>query len=162
MSPKKNVTKLAKEADDNSFYISEEDIIKLEKDEEFIQEAKERGIPVRQVVEEMFDVKESMKTNSNENNSVYNAKEDALAIFAKGCKYGVFNIVFFENAKEISNRRDLRLDLFIHKFLLNMPREDFADFYVRPDDVNLDALSVLYSNGVTKQKFRPYVISRRS
>ena len=67
----------------------------------------------------------------------------------------------FENAKEVTTRRDLKLELFIHKFLLHMPREDFADFYIRADEVGLDETSILYTNGIVKQKFRPYSIPRR-
>lgn len=162
ISPKKDVEKLEQAGDESGMFISDADMLQLEKDEGFIIEAKERGITVREVIEEMFDVRQVTAASPKQTDFSYNAKEDALSILAKGCKYGVFNIVSFENAKEITTRRDLKSELFIHKFLFNMPREDFADFYIRADEVGLDETSVLYTNGVVKQKFRPYSIPRRN
>ncbi len=162
ISPKKDVEKLEQADDEFGMFISDADMLQLEKDEGFIREAKERGITVREAIEEMFDVRQATAASPKQTDFSYNAKEDALSILAKGCKYGVFNIVSFENAKEITTRRDLKLELFIHKFLFNMPREDFADFYIRADEVGLDETSVLYTNGVVKQKFRPYLIPRRN
>lgn len=136
----------------------DEAIKTAEKDPDLIKQAEKEGRSVREMILAMFSNTEKVEeTVSLSDDMIYNATKDVLNLFAKSSRFGIYNVVVVDNSRELTSRRDIKLENFGHMVLLNMPRNDFGDFGIRSDEINVDDNSAMYHNGIVKKKFRPYI-----
>lgn len=160
-SPKKteNIIKAIEEERERLF-ITEEAIKDFEQSEVLIAEAKAEGRTVREMVEQMCADESNGESDSREvsNETIYNANPDVLELLAKSSRFGIFNVMVIDSPKEFTPQMRIPFENFGHKILLNMSVGDFSNLGVPPYEISVDEKSAIYSNGVERKKFRPYII----
>ena len=128
-----------------------------EKDPDLIKQAEKEGRTVREMILAMFSDTEKVEEDvSLSDDVIYDATKDTLALFSKSSRFGIHNVVLVDGPKELTSKREIKLENFGHMILLNMSRSDFGDFGIRSDEINVDDNSAMYYNGIVKKKFRPY------
>ena len=126
------------------------------RDPALMQMAESMGLSVKEVISLLGEA--SQPEVQDPQMSMYNANADILDLFAKGGKYGVFNIVPIEFFQSIQRIRGFETRHFLHKIAMSMPREESRDWGLRDRAEELQAgITALYSNGISTQTFRPYI-----
>lgn len=134
--------------------ISEADIEKAKNDPECVECAEELGI----TVEEMLQSLVSQAQDTQPGEMAYNAIDDTVRLFEKGSKLNIYNFVSLDSGFELEKLRGFRQELFCHKLVMNLSKEEFIELSVRQNDIILDEVSLLYTDGIKSLKFKPFII----
>ena len=129
-----------------------------ETDPVLVDYAKSLGISVR---EYLMNLDISDNTNKQANDYSYNACEDTLKLYSNGGKFNIYNFVSMDSSTEFRKIKGLNADNFIHKIILNIPRDELFDLSIRNPNIELEeGTSAFYTDGTKFQKFRPYKIKK--
>lgn len=159
VSPRKENIKFANAETKDESTITIDDIELLENDEILIEEAKSLGITVREMLYNLSG--DSQIKAVKENDYSYNACEDVLKIITNGGKFNIHSVIALDGGYDFRKTKGLNGDNFIHKIVLNIPKEDLFELGIRSHNIELEeGMSALYTDGSRFQKFRPYRIKQ--
>ena len=92
--------------------------------------------------------------------SLYNAGDDILTLFATGSRFGLFNVVMLENPSDESKIKGVTkrwdIEQFKHKIGFCMPRANANSWNMTEASLLEENLTALYSDGIKKTVFKPY------
>ena len=159
VSPRKENIKFDNAETKGESTITINDIELLENDEILIEEAKNLGITVREMLYNLSG--ESQTKAVKENDYSYNACEDVIKIITNGGKFNIHSVIALDGGYDFRKTKGLNGDNFIHKIVLNLPKEDLFELGIRSHNIELEeGMSALYTDGSRFQKFRPYRIKQ--
>ena len=159
VSPRKENVKFKNAETKGESTITIDDIELLENDEILIEEAKSLGITVKEM---LYNLSGDSQTKAvKENDYSYNACEDVLKIITNGGKFNIHSVIALDGGYDFRKTKGLNGDNFIHKIILNLPKEDLFELGIRSHNIELEeGMSALYTDGSSFQKFRPYRIKQ--
>ena len=159
VSPRKESIKFDNAETKGESTITINDIELLENDEILIEEARSLGITVREM---LYNLSGETQTKAvKENDYSYNACEDVLKIITNGGKFNIHSVIALDGGYDFRKTKGLNGDNFIHKIVLNLPKEDLFELGIRSHNIELEeGMSALYTDGSSFQKFRPYRIKQ--
>lgn len=102
----------------------------------------------------------TQKTVVDSEDSLYNAGDDILTLFAAGSRFGLFNVVMLENPSDESKIKGATkrwdMEQFKHKIGFCMPRANANSWNITEASLLEEDLTALYSDGIKKTVFKPY------
>ena len=102
----------------------------------------------------------TQKTVVDSEDSLYNAGDDILTLFAAGSRFGLFNVVMLENPTDESKIKGATkrwdMEQFKHKIGFCMPRANANSWNITEASLLEEDLTALYSDGIKKTVFKPY------
>lgn len=100
------------------------------------------------------------KTAIDSGDSLYNAGDDILTMFAAGSRLGLFNVVMLENPSDESKIKGVTkrwdMEQFKHKIGFCMPRANANNWNITEASLLEENMTALYSDGIKKTVFKPY------
>ena len=137
-----------------------DDISELENDYELIEMAKSVGCTVKEILYNL-SAKEPVESHRHQVDYSYNAREDVARLFSTGGKYNIFNVMALDSTSEFKRIREIGVSLFLHKILLNIPKDELYELGLRNPNIELEeGVAALYSDGMQYKKFRPYLVKK--
>lgn len=102
----------------------------------------------------------TQKTVVDSEDSLYNAGDDILTLFATGSRFGLFNVVMLENPSDESKIKGATkrwdMEQFKHRIGFCMPRANANSWNITEASLLEEDLTALYSDGIKKTVFKPY------
>ncbi len=92
--------------------------------------------------------------------SLYNAADDILTLFAAGSRFGLFHVVMLENPSDESKIKGVTkrwdMEQFKHKIGFCMPRANANNWNITEASMLEENMTALYSDGIKETVFKPY------
>lgn len=146
---------------DDVLSVSDSEIQKLEQDIQLQNQARELGITIHELIDGLHIEQPTIEVTDID--KLYDASNDTIELFAKSCKYNIFNIVALTTASEATKFKKMDTSWFDHKILTSPSQDDFYDFGIRRGELEIEeGLSAVYTDGLIVKKFRPYRFVRKS
>ncbi len=102
----------------------------------------------------------AQKSVIDSDDSLYNACDDILTLFAAGSRFGLFNVVMLENLSDESKikgeTKRWDMEQFKHKIAFCMPRAYANSWNMTEASFLEEDMTALYSDGIKKTVFKPY------
>ncbi len=102
----------------------------------------------------------AQKPTTNSEDSLYNAGDDILTLFATGSRFGLFNVVMLDNPSDESKIKGVTkrwdMEQFKHKIGFCMPRANANSWNITEASMLEENMTALYSDGIKKTIFKPY------
>lgn len=108
-------------------------------------------------IEDMLDYLAEPEEKSNES-MIFDAREDTTNLFKLGSRFGLYSIVNLNYYNDIKQHcKQLQIDNFTHRIILQMSHQEIIDWGIRPDSVEyLTEENALYSSGIVNEYIKPF------